>query len=451
MAAAIAHAYHYAARSQLERTGPTPHLRLATSGGEAPHPFFFEGALTEPKRAATAMLTLARVARSRFHIPPAMLARILRAADPVVTSSADRLRMESFSACCGAYARVDMLPAALDGELRGRGTTNVDFNPPMRAELAKVTAREKLRLSVGERELRARRGGGPEVVEKKVPLPLRWLKGFVAVQSIQARMELRLEAVGTEARRFLRAVPRESPRGPLWVTRAGRGLRIAGRAGRGAVQVGGIARLHVLDDLAGAATRLRVYADEAGHSAWELCAAEAHFHLVLTSETWRGFSGEGAALTELATDKWRERVPHMRAALAWRSRIAAGEIAAAAGVDPDDAAAALAVLGSRGLVGYDLAEQAYFHRELPFDMEMVDAIHPRLANARKLVDSGGVESLVVDDDGRVEARVRGSGVLHTVRIDAADAHCTCPWFSKHRGERGPCKHVLALQLALEAD
>ncbi len=24
--------------------------------------------------------------------------------------------------------------------------------------------------------------------------------------------------------------------------------------------------------------------------------------------------------------------------------------------------------------------------------------------------------------------------------------CTCPWYGKHHGDRGPCKHVLAVQL-----
>ena len=43
-----------------------------------------------------------------------MLAAILRAADPVVTSNGDRLRFESFSACCGVYARLDVMAAGLD-------------------------------------------------------------------------------------------------------------------------------------------------------------------------------------------------------------------------------------------------------------------------------------------------------------------------------------------------
>jgi hypothetical protein len=42
----------------------------------------------------------------------------------------DVVRFEAFSSCCSTYARVDFLPAALDGERSGRGTTNVDFNAP---------------------------------------------------------------------------------------------------------------------------------------------------------------------------------------------------------------------------------------------------------------------------------------------------------------------------------
>jgi len=445
---ALAHVYNYERPSSLVRES-SPHLQLSTSGGVAPHPFFFVGRLRKPKQTASGMLTVSRIARSRFHIPPAMLARLIREADPVVTSSEDRLRMESFSACCGVYARLDLLPGAIDGELAGRGTTNVDFNPVMRSELAKVVDRDGLRLSVGRKEVRAQRGDHPEVCERKVPLPLRWFKGFLAAQSIQATMTLRHDVIGTEARRFLRSIPTESPRGSLWVAAAGRGLRLTTRASPRAVQVGGIARVRVLDDLVRHADRLRVYASDAGYSAWELDLGESRFTLLLSAETWRGFSGEGIALAEMATSSWADRIPHLRAALAWQSSIPEEDIAAAAGVDIGEAKAALAALGSRGLVGFDLAEGAYFHRELPFAMEHIDAVHPRLVNARNLVANNGVRAVVHHGDDAAEANVRGSGVMHSVSINGDDARCTCPWFSQYQGQRGPCKHVLALQLTME--
>jgi hypothetical protein len=108
------------------------------------------------------------------------------------------------------------------------------------------------------------------------------------------------------------------------------------------------------------------------------------------------------------------------------------------------------VLGARGLVGYDLAEQAYFHRELPFDLEKLEALQPRLLDARKLVGSGGVRIERNDaTTGQVEATVRGTEVEHLVRLGPDGERCTCPWYAKHRNERGPCKHILAVQISLD--
>jgi len=73
--------------------------------------------------------------------------------DPVVTCGGDRLRFESFSGCCGVYARLDVLSDALDGEVIDRGTTNVDAGGPLREALARVGGADPLRLTVGPDEL----------------------------------------------------------------------------------------------------------------------------------------------------------------------------------------------------------------------------------------------------------------------------------------------------------
>src|SRR5690349_1023319 len=65
---------------------------------------FFSGSVLQPKRTADLMLAIVEVAQCRFHVPAAMLARILLQADPVITCGDGRLRFEAFSACCGAYA-----------------------------------------------------------------------------------------------------------------------------------------------------------------------------------------------------------------------------------------------------------------------------------------------------------------------------------------------------------
>ena len=150
--------YRYPVPSLVVGEGERRRLRLATSGGPAANPQFFRGRLLLPVVAADLLLTLGDVARSRFHVPPAMLGRILELADPVATCADERLRFEAFSACCSVYGRVDLLPDGFDGETLGRGTTNVDFGPVMRTALAGVEERSRLGLDGRRRGRGGRRG-----------------------------------------------------------------------------------------------------------------------------------------------------------------------------------------------------------------------------------------------------------------------------------------------------
>jgi hypothetical protein len=451
MGAAVEYAYAYPFNSSLDTVSTGAHLRLATFGGQEASPYFFQGKLIHPRSTADLLLALSLVSRTRFYMPPNMIARIIAAADPVITSGGDLLRYEAFSLCCGVYARLDLLPQAVDGEFVGRGTTNVDFNPPMRAALARLHSNDMVGISVGTDRFELTKGD-KKVVERKVTLPVRWLKGFVEVQSYQSRMTKRLEVSRDEALRFLRTVPKQNTHyATSWVVPLGKGLRITQRADNGAVPVGGIGRIKILEDLLRQAKSLRIYAaDDDAVSGWELVFDDARFHLVLSPESARGFSGEGQVLSQLAQDRWKDALPKVRASLQWQAKIEKTDLARRLKLDEGTVSTALSALGSRGLVGYDVAEQAYFHRELPFDFSLVDDLQPRLKEARALVEEKGVRFISKSDE-TLEAYVRGTDVEHRVRRADGELRCTCPWFSKNQGQRGPCKHILAVQIELGND
>jgi hypothetical protein len=448
--AALDYVYHYAHPSAALTTQSGLGLSLATCSGFREHPYFFRGRIHKPQRVADLLRGVVGVVQSRFFTPPAMLGRILAMADPVVTSGGDVLRFEAFSACCSTYGRLDLLAQAVDGEWLGRGTTNVDFNAATRAALARIRESDRVSLSVGSDALELTRGED-NFVERKVKLPVRWIKGFVEVQAYQARMERRLEVNGVEAFRFLRELPRDASAAACWVVATGRGLRLSRVETRGGVRVGGIGRLRILENLARHAKALRVYSDDQSNATgWELGFDEASFHLVLSPDVFRGFSGEGQVLSDVARRRWEEVLPRVRASLQWDATVDTRALANSFGLTIDDVRAALSALGSRGVVGYDLSAQAFFHRVLPFDLTLIEAMHPRLEDARRLVAEGGVRVVRRDADG-VEAYVKGSGVEHRVRLTEDDARCSCPWHTKHQGARGPCKHVLAVQITLEGD
>jgi hypothetical protein len=451
---ALEYAYGYRFHSALIQRPAGPQLALATFRGKEENPYFFEGRVTQPRLAAGLLQALMEVVRARFHIPAAMLARILAAADPVVTCNNDRLRFEAFSGCASVYARIDFSLDAVETDSFGRGTTNVDFHAPMIAALARVRDSDRLSLAVGAKSVELT-ANDEQIIEKKVALPIRWLKGFVEVQAYQPRLMPVHELTGTEALRFLRGLPRmKTGKHAIHIVPAGRGLRLSQQPSRESVRVGGLERLRVLEGLASHAKTLRVFGDEeSGTSGWELDLGTTRFHLVLSPDVWRGFSGEGQVLSKLADKSWESALPKVQKALAWQAIIDEEGLSRQTKLSPPKIRAALTALAARGLVGYDLATGAYFHRELPFDMSLVDQLQPRLVAAKKLLATGGVKpqpmpSRRSNDGGESELHflVAGSGVEHRVRISSAGSRCTCPWYSKYQGQRGPCKHVLAVQM-----
>ncbi|MEV6520118.1 SWIM zinc finger family protein [Micromonospora chalcea] len=429
--------YRYLQPSALRAAG----LDLQTCGGPAANPRFFAGFLTAPAAAAAGLLAVAEVARTRYHQPvnPASL-------DPVVTGSRGRLRFESFSGCCGVYARMDVLPAGLDGEISGHGTTNVDVNPPLREALARVGGIEPLHVAVGPDDLTVSTMDG-SVVERKVPLPGRWLRGFAEVHVLTAGFEPRAEIPATEAAAFLRRLPAANDRSVLWAVPAGRTLRLTSRPVPGAVCLAGAGRLAALRGVLRHARTLRVYgpAVRAGSpavpSTWELDTGALRVSLTLSPEPYRGFSGEGAALAALAGDDVVDDAELVGALLNWDPTIDVAALAEAAALPDDRVRAALAQLGTAGRVGYDVADGAYFHRVMPYDAGRAERDNPRLLGARALVERGAVER-----DGE-DATVRADAEVYRVRRHPDGAYsCTCRWWARHRGQRGPCRHALAVSM-----
>ncbi|GAA3622742.1 SWIM zinc finger domain-containing protein [Kineosporia mesophila] len=418
-------------------TGPGG-LRLQTSGGPELNPRFFSGDVTLPAAAASGLLVISAVAAADFRRQQTRLGLL----DPVVTAGESKLRFEAFSGCTGVHARLDLLPGALDGNgfLR-HGTTNIDINPPLRKALTRV--REgRLHLDVGPDDV-AVTTATERVVERKVPLSSAWLRGFTETQVITAGFDVRAETDRATATGFLARLPKGGGQEQLWVVPAGRGLRLTARAGAGAVGLGGAHRLQLLTPFLRYAKTLRVYGPAAGSSAvgtWELSAPGLRLSLTLSPQANRGFSGEGAALTQLAGSDGEADADLVSTLLAWDTSIDVTDLAASSGLSPDRVRAALTVLATAGRVGYDVAEAGYFHRSLP-QGPGVEQLNPRLRRARRLVAEGAVTR--VEQGTQV---VGSSGRTYLVREVSGAMTCGCTWWEDHHGDRGPCAHVLAAGL-----
>ncbi|WMS87046.1 SWIM zinc finger family protein [Pleionea litopenaei] len=451
MTAAFDHTYEYAYSSGIRAIDNKQHLALATSSPNHLQPYFFDGQVRSPKLFGDMLITLSDVVRTHFYLPrPALL-------DPVLTSNEQLLRLEGFSGCCGVYARVDLPSDFFEGECHGKGTTNVDFNAPMRNALMRLRDSEKVEFAVGKQEV-ALTTSHESTIEKKVKLPLRWIKGFSEVQAYQPRLTLVMEVSAADGLQFIRSLPKTSaPKQPSYAVSRGRGIRLTQRPQKGAVKISGTHRVRVIEALMHKATSLRVWSDQEGEtSAWEVCFPIGSFFLMISPEVYRSFSGEGQVLSGLGQSINEAALSKVRAQLTWQSEVNPIAIAELTQLPIAEVDQALLVLGSRGLAGFDVATGHYFHRELPFELEKVDELQPRLKGARNLIEQGKVTAIRANGQNQENAsktikeyEISGSDVNHRVRLSEEGDHCTCVWFSKYQGKRGPCKHILAAQIDAE--
>jgi hypothetical protein len=363
----------------------------------------------------------------------------------VVTAGEARLRLESVSRCASVYARLDLLPSGLDGEIYSHGTTNVDVGPAFRLALAQVRRRDPLRLAVGADAVTASTLTG-SVIERKVPLPERWLRAFTEAQVITAAFDLRAELASSQAMTFLQSLPRGRRRDVAWAVPHGRSLRLADTPVPGSVCLPSPNRLRVLAASWRPGTVLQAYgpavteASAPTGSTWVLASPGARLSLTLSPDANRGLSGEGAALTSLAGPAAMDDADLVAAVLAWEPVPDVTALAAASGLAPARVRDALTVLATSGQIGYDVAEAAYFHRSLPFDAGRVERANPRLAAARALIKQGGVR---LHANG---ASVTSGPNIYQLRHEGTRLRCTCQWWTENGGQRGPCKHELAVRI-----
>lgn len=430
---------------------------MATAAGQArQQPELFAGRIAQPLAFRNLLLSLHHVVESRFYRPD-----LWRLMDPVMTSGDELLRMECFSSCASVYARVDLTPNAFEqGEFRGEGTTNVDFNSAFRGHLASLRPGRKAHFELGEQSVKLTTHKG-EAVEHKVTLPERWVRGFLQVQAVQRRTRAMEELDRLSARQLISAIPAKT-QGPLYLSAARGKARVLPRRPAGdksAIKVEGAQRLRLLKEVLPDVQKLRVYqSQETGASIWVADLTAAQLTLGVSSAVKHGFSGDGDALRHLSSAR-QDEVDLVFAHQAARglNNFSLAQFAGQQDLDPGAAAEIIDNLSIQGLLGFDRDRDRYFYRALPF-VSRRDFTPARLKNSRQLLDREAVTVLRHErKDGVLEAEgtVRGKSGIYRAKIKVdgegylRDGLCSCQWVQEHGLKRGPCKHLLALRFVAE--
>ncbi|RFM37017.1 SWIM zinc finger family protein [Chitinophaga silvisoli] len=433
--------YQYDRLSFLDRQ----QLLLSTYSEITPASCFFQGFLTQPYIISRCLITLSAIVQSSFNLSPFQMA-LMR--DPIATAGNEKLRFEGFSHCAGIYARVDVLPDAIDGEFPANGTVNVDFNQPMINALASVGKQGQMRLHIGAAAISVQTTASKKVVERKVPLPLKWMKGLTSVQVFLSASEQVHTFNQLQAMQLFKSIPAGQPKADHYLILRGNKPMFSPAKAANALCVGGVHRLKLLEPLLPLANELRVFAGPDQQSTtWHLYFGDVRFSFSLSRECWRGFSGEGAALESLIADVPDEWLDAMNKYSHANQEFNPALMALKENIHFDKVDNLTGRMAAMGLLGYDLDERQFFYRRLPFRQSRILQLNPRMKDAEKLLEEDKV--VILENTGsRVNARVEGSGMQHTVVIDQDKARCTCTWFAKHQGDRGPCKHILAVKIKI---
>lgn len=441
--------YNYSGASSLVRTGALEELFLAKYNEvykNTDAPCFFWGNVGQPFILARCLITLSNIVKSSFNLSPLQMAHLK---DPIVTAGNGRVRFEGFSHCAGVYARVDVLPDGLDGEFLESGTTNVDFNQPMINALGSIRPNGKIMLSVGQKEVGIYQEEN-KIIERKVPLPVKWIKGLGTVQVYLSESVKRHTFNRIQTQQLFRGMPKGVVKSDYYLILRGNKPIFSPVQSTDSVCIGGIHRLRLLEPLLPYIDSMQVFAHANMQSVtWQLSMGNIRFSFSLSRECWRGFSGEGAVLDSLISDvpdEWIDAVDKYAYA---NQSFNPATLALEENISFDQVENSTGRLAAMGLLGYDLDDSEFFYRRLPFKLSRIIGLNPRIKNAERLIEDGKVE-ILNHHKTRTEARVKGTGVHHTVIIENERARCTCEWFSKYQGERGPCKHVLAVKKLVNA-
>ncbi|MCO7223473.1 SWIM zinc finger family protein [Pleionea sp. CnH1-48] len=437
--------YQYHQHSSLEKARRGLCLNLSSSAELTQSATLFEGDIQHSEVTARSLRVLGDVIESRFYEPAALNNKRAKHADPLATVGHDALRFEGFSSCCSIYARLDIFSQGFKARQLSAGTTHVEFGATVKAALAGVYNHSPLSIMLNS--------ASPQLVTKKkalvhkqISLPLRWIKGLAEVQALQTDLQPIFTLNRFRALKLLRQLPSRASKNSVWLECLDNNVVVHHHPYATGIEFNGAERLQLLKSLIPIAQSVSLFADPKGQlTTWVVDFGSSTFTLVLSAEPARGLSGEGQLLSHLANSN-DDLVEQVQQLLNQQQYLATDVLSEQLSVTPEAVKSALTILASRGLVGFDAYQQRFFYRRLPFDRNLVEQVHPRLLEARKLLQSQPIKLVLGEQE--VITHIASNDATYQVKLRADEQRCTCQWFAQHQGKRGPCKHILAGQMAL---
>lgn len=407
--------------------------------------------------------------------------------DPLITVHPDRLLFEVFSKDEGSYASlaVNWDELDLEGD-RDFGTTNIDFSDDFFDSIQRMRSYRQTRLDIGADKVVIEHDGEEDANEKKIDLPVSWMRGFLQVQSsatlphtsfsiapidlYNLLRHLRLNADVKKSGRAIRVelMPGENPRMVLepWeeVIETTSGV-YTGRVAQ-VVRIWGRRRLMLLRRLLPFVDKVDVHLLGTGlPNFYVLHCGPLTFTMGLTgftSSNWAQALNLDTLLprSSRSSDDLRAVLDHLKAN--WFASI--DQMEQALNMDRAALRRALQLGCQNGQVMYDLANELYRLRPVSddIDLEKLEFRNERERQGHDIFHNKGGYVKIESENHLVGVGVQYVGL---VQVDAdrreyrcemtiddegrvKRVNCTSPFYRKHQLKEGPSTPLIALRLKI---
>lgn len=411
------------------------------------------------------------------------LVRHVLAFDPVVTVAPDCVFFEAFARDESSYGALYVDRGALRNETgTGEGTTNVDYSAALFEHFQQLRTYRSTRLQVDPSGFEVKTEGHPDLREEKIDLPPSWLRGFGQLQAAMGlpsrRVDLPPGAVYSVLAFLRRHREKTGPRSLLFKLVPGQvpllvlepwGTTITCHGARPwdgpaeEIKVWGRRRLLALARVLPLAERIEVRLLGSGlPSVWIAHLGEMRFVLALSGWTANDWTS-GAALEGLGAHRVApaETTEAVRRHLEESRSASLAQLFHAVPADEGQLLGALHQLAKQGQVLYDHAAQRYrFRQVMPVALsEAVLGPEPvEVVAGKGIFLSDGVrilrrEPVPESTKRRFFAESAGIACEGLVDVDGglSGGKCGCSHFFRFRLRKGPCRHLLALKLTVQAE
>jgi hypothetical protein len=400
------------------------------------------------------------------------------ALDPIVSVQPDATFFEAFSLDESTYARVTLPHRLLESSDEPIcGTTNIDFSLALEREFARARSYRDLHLTVGSKTVSVDLGVS-SVQEKKIDLPMSWVRGLVEVQaalSLDSELiELSSSFVADLIARLQSEREKTGPRHLLFILEPGLPVRVRvepwgeeyidldsvySGSTKKQIKFWGRRRIRVLENLLPLVEKVTVRLIDSGMpSFWSATVDGVKIDIGLsgwTSQNWAGKAKFSALMP--SADAKSPQTLEASEVLRTLGRVTVDRFSEKLKTSKKESQALLQTLCLTGVALYDADDSEYRWRqlfpEIDFNLENETTREERFG-LKIFKDTKHSASVGRDGQGlttvslelKLDSKVFNPKIVADADGRVTYAHCNCSFFNFNKMRLGPCRHIVAVSM-----